>query len=282
MFCQKCGKEIEDGAKFCDGCGESLRETTANTKKNDINVNAAIVDGKKIAKGFFSKNPACIIDIAKDTQSKIGLFLIIINAVLFAFVSCFNITQNVNYIINSLLNGLKELVLKTGVADYSDVNVIPKIDITTWVNSLDFFLPMALIAIVISGAMISGIYIIFKIKKLTFKSFDVVCNTIGISLLPIISALVINFVFGLFVPQICIYVFAFGILISLIVLYHNLSNVFDTDRPLIEFSIIMLVVLVALGIAVIVGTNLLGNIIEDLIATSVSDTAESMFSIFDF
>lgn len=33
MFCKKCGKEIPDGAKFCDGCG-----VQTNAANEEINV----------------------------------------------------------------------------------------------------------------------------------------------------------------------------------------------------------------------------------------------------
>lgn len=31
MFCKNCGKQLVDGAKFCDGCGTQLEATAAQT-----------------------------------------------------------------------------------------------------------------------------------------------------------------------------------------------------------------------------------------------------------
>ena len=31
MFCKNCGKQLVDGANFCDGCGTKLEATTAKT-----------------------------------------------------------------------------------------------------------------------------------------------------------------------------------------------------------------------------------------------------------
>ena len=38
MFCSKCGKEIEDGAKFCPGCGAAIKDTVGNKKNSEETV----------------------------------------------------------------------------------------------------------------------------------------------------------------------------------------------------------------------------------------------------
>ncbi len=35
MFCSKCGKEFQDGAQFCPGCGNPVAETGSNSSVND-------------------------------------------------------------------------------------------------------------------------------------------------------------------------------------------------------------------------------------------------------
>lgn len=34
MFCSNCGKEIEDGTKFCKYCGKTIAIETTQNKKN--------------------------------------------------------------------------------------------------------------------------------------------------------------------------------------------------------------------------------------------------------
>lgn len=34
-FCQNCGKELNEGAKFCDGCGSKLGEITPSNSQDD-------------------------------------------------------------------------------------------------------------------------------------------------------------------------------------------------------------------------------------------------------
>lgn len=50
-FCSKCGKEVADGVKFCDGCGQAMEETVAAntsapvTGENKTNGTVALVCG---------------------------------------------------------------------------------------------------------------------------------------------------------------------------------------------------------------------------------------------
>lgn len=36
MFCPNCGRNLDNGAKFCDGCGESLLEHTMPSRTTNI------------------------------------------------------------------------------------------------------------------------------------------------------------------------------------------------------------------------------------------------------
>lgn len=276
MFCPKCGKEIEDSAKFCDGCGESLQSPTIEIKNE--NVNAVINDGKKIIKGFFSKNPASAISTAQSSQSKIGLVLLLINIVLFGLVSCFNITQVINHIIdsaistatssaNSLLGGL--------FGDLLTETAIPNINIPILFN---LFLPFALVALVITGLIFAGIYIIFKLEKKPFKKFDVISNYIGVSCLPLITALIINFVFGFFLPQVTLYVFIIGLLVSLVFIYDSLRSIFDKEQaPIIEISVLLLIILIAFAIVFKIAINQLDSALQDFIIKSAANGVEDIF-----
>ena len=37
MFCKKCGKEISDDSKFCEGCGENLEVNSKVVNINETN-----------------------------------------------------------------------------------------------------------------------------------------------------------------------------------------------------------------------------------------------------
>ena len=44
MFCSKCGKEIEEGAKFCSGCGTAI-DTVTNATAPEDNSETIIKEG---------------------------------------------------------------------------------------------------------------------------------------------------------------------------------------------------------------------------------------------
>lgn len=93
MFCEKCGNKISEEDKFCNVCGASLQGTpSTNTNKTETIFN----DGKELLKCFFSKNPAKVVDKSKNINSYVGGAFLGISLLLFSFVSCFNITQNIN------------------------------------------------------------------------------------------------------------------------------------------------------------------------------------------
>ena len=37
MYCDRCGKEIKNGANFCDNCGKCLNEKVGTKKTSDDN-----------------------------------------------------------------------------------------------------------------------------------------------------------------------------------------------------------------------------------------------------
>lgn len=53
MFCNKCGKEIEEGSSFCAGCGSSTKESVGarTIDKKDLNV-LAIIGGALFVVSF--------------------------------------------------------------------------------------------------------------------------------------------------------------------------------------------------------------------------------------
>ena len=58
MFCEKCGKELLDGSKFCDGCGAEIEnnkvEEKVNAKKRPYDSNAFKSEAKySLANNWF-------------------------------------------------------------------------------------------------------------------------------------------------------------------------------------------------------------------------------------
>lgn len=48
MFCNKCGKELPEGTKFCGGCGASIEDNLKAQPQNNATVSKPKSRGKKI------------------------------------------------------------------------------------------------------------------------------------------------------------------------------------------------------------------------------------------
>lgn len=280
MFCKNCGKEIADTAKFCDGCGVKTGEELKLIKKEEIN--AILLDGKNAFCSFFSKNPASLIDATQKEKSKIGIVFIILNALLFGIVICFNFTQVVNRWMQNVVSDAKSAVSYFLGNIYSSAFFSQMDDSALDVDSLpvpyEMFLPLVLVAVVISTIIIAGIYLILKIKKQSFKPFLQVCNFVGISCVPIIVALVLNFVMGFVFPAITMFIFAWGILLSLIILYESLKGVFENSKPIVETAVLFMLVIGFLMIVVTISVNKISDSFLEAISNELGSSVSFSFA----
>lgn len=82
MFCYKCGKELPDGALFCNKCGTSLSKLNERDSQEESNTNTLY---KKIT-GFLGK-------MESDLRVKICVFSAFLSLILF-FIAQFSITTS--------------------------------------------------------------------------------------------------------------------------------------------------------------------------------------------
>ncbi len=290
MYCKNCGKEIEESAKFCDGCGTNLQGENVASQRSISKINPIINDCKTISKGFFSKKPDSIIDIAKKDNSKVGILFIIINVLLFGFVSCFNISQVINKFTDSLVSGAETLIkeLLGGIATSQVMEQmgggLGRIDNIPILFEL--FFPLAILSITIFVVIIAGIYLIQKIKKIELTPIIIIMNRVGISCFPMIITLLANFVIGFIIPYFTVFIFVFGILTSLIFYYECNKELFGNKQPIIEISIVFLTIIIVLAIAVSVGCNIIGDNIVDALSNELGNISgnlleEGINSYFD-
>ena len=278
MFCKKCGKELDDTAKFCGACGQNQDESIK--LEPNKNINNVILEGKDIVKGFFSKNPLSVIKSENYETSIIGIPLIIINILLFGFVSCLNITQYINKIINSVtsyIGNIAEDLLGDFLGGMTTTG-ITNFEIPTLFS---LFIPLCCFAAVLTVILFFGIYIIFKTKKTNCKNFKVIYNAIGISYFPLDIALILNFIVGIFLPQYTLFIFLFGFILMLIMLYESCKIIFETDKkPIFEFSILLILIIVFLAIGSQIAINSLINSLQKILISSASDGAKDIISSF--
>ena len=285
MFCKNCGKEVEESAKFCDGCGTNLQGENVFFQNAISKATPIISDCKGISKRFFSKKPDSIIDIAKNNNSKVGILFIIVNVLLFGFVSCFNFSQIINKFTDSffseLVHFIEEVAGNFVASQLSAIGGLEKVPVL-----YELFIPFAVISLGIFAVIIGSVYLIIKLKKLPFVPITSVLNCVGIASFPMLIALIFNFIVGFIFPCGTIFIFIFGVLTSLIFYYECNKEIFGNERPIIEISIVFITVLIVLAVAISIGYNMVGEKILDSMSGQLSDTTneiveEGISSYFD-
>lgn len=270
MFCKKCGKELEDAVKFCDGCGE--QQQAQSTPISAESVNAILEDGKNIIRKFFSKSPADAIITASSSHSKMGIVLVAINALLFALVSCFNTTQVINLTIktaSAAITSTTNSLLGGALGNAMTGQAIPDIKLPVL---FELFAPFLLFALAVSAVIFAAIYILFKLKKQPSKSVYTIANVIGTSALPITAALAMNFVLGFILPQFTLFLLLAAVLTSLTALYEGIKGLFaDDTAPLIEFAILAAMISIILAIASQIALAQVGAMVQDTIMKAAGD-----------
>ena len=86
MFCDKCGKAIEDGAMFCEVCGHRV----GNNKPYNVNMqtNAVSGDSFEVIKLFF-KRPLDAIEKCAETDYMVqGIISMVAKCVIVALLAC--------------------------------------------------------------------------------------------------------------------------------------------------------------------------------------------------
>lgn len=274
MYCRKCGKQLEDVAKFCDSCGE---QQTPSSPLNSAAVNAVMNDGKQLIKHFFSKNPAAAVKQAADSQTKTGIVLIILNILLFALVACFNCTQIINHMVKSATSAIAQTassVLGSSIGGSMASQSIPDMKIPIL---FDLFLPLAVFALIITAILLATLYIIIKLKKLPLQSIYSFANVIGVAGLPITAALVANFILGFLFPSLTSFVFIAAVLISLVTLYEGIKALSKSDKePIPEFAILTAVICIIAAIALQIALSQVGKAVQEVVSSAVSSGLDGL------
>lgn len=282
MFCEKCGNKISEEDKFCNVCGASLQGTpSTNTNKTETIFN----DGKELLKCFFSKNPAKVVDKSKNINSYVGGAFLGISLLLFSFVSCFNITQNINVGLGSI-NGVINSMVSNVLGSFGDkVNdYLPDLEISP---IMGLVIPYLIFAVIISAVVLGIFYATLKIRKISAPSFKCSLNMLGATSLPITTALILNIILGLIFPQSAILIFVIGVLMSVFLVYEMINSFTDSEyKPIIELAIIvtfvLLISLILLNTTVHQIADTFQNSLVSELSQKYGDGANSLSKLFSY
>jgi Yip1 domain. len=286
MFCKNCGQEINDDSKFCSYCGEYLQEsgqpaekgtalnpTVIRPSKAKALASALIKDLKNITGKFFTKNPASAITEASHSESQIWIVLIALNVLLFALVSCLNISQVIKYILDSLTNYIKSTASSTvgsSIAGSVVGNNLPQFQVPAF---FELFLPLVLLAVITLAAEFVGIYIALKIERKKPGSYVNVANIVSVASIPLSIALIANLILGLIYPPATLFLFVAAILVNMVLLYEGLRNIVDCEKaPIIGFVIIAAFLCVIALIALNIGVHQIGKLLQNTLTNAIGGT----------
>lgn len=274
MFCKNCGEEIKDGVKFCGKCGASIQENDSNKLKNEQAV-AIVNEGKNLVFRFFTKNPSEVIKEAAQSKSYVGFLILAVNAILFAFVSCFNVPQSGVYIFNSFVNSIQKMATSIGGSSLGGSIVgsyLPTADASA---VFDLFILLFFVALIILAIEFAGMYIALKVKHTKINHYANVVNIIGIATLPLSEVLILNFILGFIYPLAVPFVFVAAIFVHMAVIYEGLRCIInDGNAPILSFSIIAVIVCIVMLIIFTIAVNKISGTIQQ----GISDTMGGAFS----
>lgn len=274
MFCKNCGEEIKDGVKFCGKCGASVQEKNSNTSRNE-QAAALVNEGKNLVLRFFTKNPSGVIKEASRSKSYIGFVLIAVNAILFAFVACFNVPQSGVYIFNSLVNSIQEMAASIGGSSLGGSIAsayLPTADASPIFN---LFLPLFFVSLIMLAIEFAGMYIALRVKHTKLNHYANAINVIGIATLPLSAVMILNFILGFIYPLAIPFVFTVAVFIHMAVVYEGLRHIInDGNSPILAFSIIIAIICAFMLIIFAITVNKISGTIQQ----SISDTMGGVIS----
>lgn len=253
MFCNNCGKNLADGAKFCDACGAQVGVATGEvTTNSNLQVETAenpiFKDTLKTVKGFFSKNTVKTIGDAAKSQGMEWTVLGLISMLVYALALAVNVKQ----ILESAL----------GIASEFLINSLYKFG--TWflygllISAGTYFLTSIL--------MYAAIKLIFK-KSISFRS---VLNLVAAASLPMTTAYLINIIFGfIWIPAVIIFSAA-SVIATSVLLYIGMQKLEKIEKsPFAAYVGIMTMVIAVIVIAVVLA-------VKSAVDGAISDITSSL------
>lgn len=254
MFCQKCGKELAEDVKFCDGCGAPVDGATQPAAPKVATPNPMVENFLKTLKGFFSKNTTKSIgDSAKSTGLE-WVLVSLLSILTFAIAIPVNLSQLISAILGPVAqyaNGGINYFLIFFYALLGGIGV--------------FFL--------LGGAVFATVKFIFK-KEINIHS---VFNLVAAASIPMAIAYVLNILFGFFLMDAVIVFFAVGVIATAVLLYIGIQKLAKFESsPYLAFVAIWAVVIAIIMIVIsIVAKNAVNGLVSS--ATGMLGSLGSMF-----
>lgn len=284
MFCKNCGVKLPDNAEFCSSCGANIKgieKSYLGDGEEKSNIANMLNECKDISKSFFSMNPVCTVKKYSHEKSYSGIFFTIINALIFSFVSCLNITKMINYGLALAMDKFVSLLRSINEIDslLSIVNLSSNIQIPTLYS---FFLRFLIIDLLVNACEVALVYLSADLKKKKPESLLYVLNIVGIANIPVAVGAVVSAILGCIVPPLAIVIVIYAIIVKLLFLYAGLKEIMEAEcEPMWEYSLFILVLGVITTIVVSVCMKGSAEIVMQSIANELGSLTNSMSDLLD-
>ena len=98
MFCERCGKQIDDSLNFCNGCGAQIKREKDPSKNVLSTLTSALISVAVVGLGVLVALVAILLDKVERFEP-VFAFAIVYLAILFAI--CFMIMRQISKVIDS-------------------------------------------------------------------------------------------------------------------------------------------------------------------------------------
>ena len=226
MFCTKCGKNIADNSKFCDGCGAPV--TPAAAPAAPVNVvkkqpNQIFVNLLSTIKGFFSNNTVKTVGNAAKSNGLEWLIIFGVGLLVYPLALALNVMQAMD----SVLGAFGQYLYSFGIWFLYGIVL----------SAGSYFL--------IATAVFLTVKFIFKKNTTYFAAL----NMVAVASIPLTCVYVLNIIFGfLWTPLVLIFS-AIGLVATLILIYAGMQKLDKLESsPFWAYIIICAAVILVIGI----------------------------------
>lgn len=272
MFCSKCGKNLEEGVKFCDECGTHLdiaqvETEKANNQSNVITANPTFQEFTKSLKGFFSKDTVKTVGMAARSTGNEWSIFAFLSTIIYAFALSINIKQMMDSLLGTLSSVIGSEIYNFGTCFFYGILI-----------SVGTFL---LMGFAIFGAM----KLILK-KSAGMKN---IFNLVSVASLPMSLAHLLNMLVGFVYWPAILILSTVSILATAILLYVGIQKLDKLEKsPFLAYiSIWTVVVSLVIIIVSVVTKNIVQGLFEGMMSSTVdglfgSGTSDTLGGISDF
>ncbi|WP_286907522.1 zinc ribbon domain-containing protein [Clostridium sp. UBA1652] len=260
MFCKNCGNQMEEGDRFCGGCGQP---TDGGSSNNNIIKTVNSGDLIKLIKTYFTKPLSFFSEFKDKDVVKPSIILLVVLPIIYGIINIIY-TSSVISAIFSMFKKLPDILAKAGLISQlelaqakseilmSDEVLSFKSKIDALIDNKDIFLKAAgqlLIIIIVTAIILLILNIVILKNKIRTEDilFIAVMSYIPLVLSGALASLatMISIFLGMFI------VFS-GYILSFITLFSGISQVSEetNDKVFILMSIIFILISIILSLYV--------------------------------